>query len=92
MKVASANLIRPLIINPQVVVAPVEPAESVVRLIPDDVPVDSLIATGLLHRPELAQAQETVKASLYRLKQAKLRPFMPSSIADRRSARKRALI
>jgi len=30
------------------------------------------------NRPELAQAKEAVKASDYRLKQAKLRPFVPS--------------
>ena len=78
LKVNSALLIRPLLLDPNWVVAPVEPAESVVRLIPDDAPVDSLIAIGLQHRPELAQAQETVKATLIRLKQAKLRPFVPS--------------
>jgi outer membrane protein TolC len=78
VKVASANLIRPVLLDPHVVVAPVEPAEAVVRLVPDDMPLDSLIAEGLLHRPELAQAQEMVKATVYRLKQAKLRPFVPS--------------
>jgi len=78
LKVASAQLIRPLLIDPHFVVAPVEPAESVVRLVPDEIPIDGLIAEGLQHRPELAQAQESVKATLIRLKQAKLRPFVPS--------------
>src|SRR5439155_1615452 len=78
LKVASALLIRPLVLDPHLVVAPVEPAESVVRLVPDDIALDCLIATGLQHRPELAQAQEMVQATLLRLKQAKLRPFVPS--------------
>jgi outer membrane protein TolC len=78
LKVASALLVRPLVLDPHFVVAPVEPAESVVRLVPDEIALDCLIAEGLQHRPELAQAQETVKATLYRLNQAKLRPFVPA--------------
>ncbi len=78
VKVASANLIRPLILDPQLVVAPVEPAEAIIRLIPDEAPLDQLICEGMTHRPELAQAQEMVKATIYRLKQAKLRPFVPA--------------
>jgi outer membrane protein TolC len=77
-KVASALLIRQLVLDPHVVLAPVEPAEAVVRLVPDDIPLECLIAEGLQHRPELAQAQEIVRATLLRLKQAKLRPFVPS--------------
>jgi outer membrane protein TolC len=78
LKVASALLIRPLVLDPNWVVAPVEPAESIVRLVPDDAPIESLIALGLQHRPELAQAQQTVQATLLRLKQAKLRVLAPS--------------
>ncbi len=76
--VASANLVRVLVLNPRVVVAPVEPAETIIRLIPDDAPLDDLIVQGLQHRPELASAQELVQAALIRWKQAKLRPFVPS--------------
>jgi outer membrane protein TolC len=78
VKVASALLIRQLVLDPHLVVAPVEPAEAVVRLVPDEIPLDCLIVEGLRHRPELAQAQATVEATLLRLKQAKLRPFVPS--------------
>jgi outer membrane protein TolC len=77
-EVASANLVRQLVLDPRVLVAPVEPAESVIRLVPDDVPLDDLIAQGWLGRPELAQARELVEAAVLRLKQAKLRPFAPS--------------
>jgi outer membrane protein TolC len=78
VKIASANLVRPLLIDPHFVVAPVEPAETVVRLVPDETPLDLLMAEAVLRRPELAQAHETIKAAAYRLKQAKLRPFVPS--------------
>jgi outer membrane protein TolC len=78
LKVASANLIRPLVLDPHLVVAPVEPAEAVIRLVADEVPLDDLIAQGWLNRPELAQARELVQAAVLRLRQARLRPFVPS--------------
>ena len=76
--VASANLVRLLVLNPQSVIAPIEPAEAVITLIPDEVPLDELVITGLRNRPELAREQELVEATILRLKQAKLRPFIPS--------------
>jgi outer membrane protein TolC len=78
LEVASADLVRPLLLDPHVVVAPAEPAETVYRLVADDVPLDDLIAQGWRCRPELAQARELVEAAVLRLKQAKLRPFVPS--------------
>jgi outer membrane protein TolC len=78
LKVSSAKLVRLLVLNPHIVVAPVEPAETVVRLIPDEVPLEDLIIRGLRCRPELAQAQAQVEATLARWKQARLRPFIPS--------------
>ncbi|WP_165231607.1 TolC family protein [Aquisphaera insulae] len=77
-EVASAHLVRLLLLDPHVVVAPVEPAELVIRLIADDIPLDDLICQGWRSRPELARAKELVEASVLRLKQAKLRPFVPS--------------
>ena len=75
---ASAELVRRVRLDPNVVVAPVEPPEAVIRLIGDASPIDSLIAIGLRNRPELAEAQALVQATLLRLKQARLRPFVPS--------------
>ena len=67
-----------LVLNPDQVLAPVEPAELVMRLLPDEVPLDEMIVQGLHGRPELASAQELVQATLMRLKQARLRPLVPS--------------
>jgi outer membrane protein TolC len=78
LKVASAAIVRDLVLDPHVVVAPVEPAEVVVRLVPDEVPPEDLLVQGLRNRPELARAQHLVEASIMRLKQAKLRPFVPA--------------
>jgi outer membrane protein TolC len=76
--VASANLVRLLVLNPGIVFAPVEPPECIIHLIPDEVPLEDLVVQGLRNRPELANAQELVEAALLRLKQARLRPFIPS--------------
>ena len=76
--VASANLVRLLVLDPKVVLAPVEPSECIIRLIPDEIPLDDLLNQGLRHRPELASAQDQVQAAFIRRKQARLRPFVPS--------------
>ena len=76
--VASANLIRLLVLDPKVVMVPVEPPECIIHLIPDDVPLDDLVLQGLKNRPELASAQALVEAAAVRRKQARIRPFMPS--------------
>ncbi len=75
---ASARLVELLVLDPKPVLAPIEPAEIIITLIPDDVPLDDLVMRGLQNRPELATAQELVGASVARLKQARLRPFIPS--------------
>ncbi len=64
--VASANLIRLLVLNPNTVIAPVEPPECIIRLIPDEVPLDDLVIQGLRIRPELASAGELDRGGLIR--------------------------
>ena len=78
LEVNSTKLVRMLVLNPDQVLAPVEPAELVMRLLCDEVPLDEMIIQGLHGRPELASAQEQVQATLMRLKQARLRPLVPS--------------
>ncbi len=78
LEIASAELVRRVRIDPRIMVSPVEPPEAAIRLVGDDCRLDELIATGLRNRPELAEAQETVQVTLIRLKQAKLRPLIPS--------------
>lgn len=78
LEVASAELVLRTRLDPRLVVAPVEPPETVFRPVPDNLSLDELIVTGLRNRPELAEAQALVQATLVRLKQAKLRPFVPS--------------
>jgi outer membrane protein TolC len=78
LEVSSAELVRLLVLDPNCVLAPIEPAETVIRLVPDEIPLDDLIVQGLHQRPELASSQELVQATLLRLKQARLRPLIPS--------------
>ena len=42
-------------LDPKVVMVPVEPPECIIHLIPDDVPLDDLVIQGLQNRPELAE-------------------------------------
>jgi outer membrane protein TolC len=85
LEMASAEVVRRTRLDPRIVVAPIEPPEAVLRLISDDCPVDSLVVTALHCRPELAQQQALVNAMLVRLKEARVRPFIPS-LALRNSA------
>jgi len=78
LEIASAEVVRRVRLDPRIVVAPVEPPETVIRLVSDRCTIDDLIAAGLRNRPELAEAQALVQATLVRLKQARLRPFIPS--------------
>jgi outer membrane protein TolC len=76
--VDSANLVRLLVLDPTIVLAPLEPSESIIRLIPDEIPLDDLLNKGMQNRPELASAQQQVEAAFIRRKQARMRPFMPA--------------
>jgi outer membrane protein TolC len=77
-KVAGADLLRVLRLDPSAQVEPVEPPQLRVELVPLDRPVDDLIPIGLTNRPELASRQAQVQATLALLKQERLRPLIPS--------------
>jgi outer membrane protein TolC len=77
-RVASADLVRVLRLDPSAVVQPLEPPHLRVTLVPTDQPVDDLIRVGLSNRPELAGQQALVQATLVQLRQERLRPLIPS--------------
>lgn len=77
-RVASAELLRVLYLDPTLVVEPVEPPHLRIPLLPLDKPVDDLIPVALTNRPELASHQALVRATLQQLRMEKMRPLMPS--------------
>lgn len=79
-RVASADLVRVLRLDPTALVDPLEPPHLSVTLIPLDDPVDALIPIGLRNRPELASQQAVIEATLARLRQERIRPLVPSVV------------
>lgn len=75
---ASAELARLLRLEPNVLVEPQEPPQLRVDLFDAKRAVDELIPIALANRPELAERQALVQATLDRLKSEKLRPLVPS--------------
>jgi outer membrane protein TolC len=78
LEMASADIVRRTRLAPSLLVAPVEPAELVLEIVHEELPIDTLITMGLRNRPELAEARALVEETLVRLQQARLRPFIPS--------------
>jgi outer membrane protein TolC len=62
LEVTSAELVRMLVLDPDQVLAPVEAAELVMRLLPEEAPLDAMIVQGLHARPELTQAGRCFRA------------------------------
>jgi outer membrane protein TolC len=77
-RLASADLLRVLRLDPAAQVEPMEPPQLRINLVPIDQTVDSLIEIALTHRPELCSQQALVQATLKRLKQEHMRPLLPS--------------
>jgi outer membrane protein TolC len=77
-RLASAELVRLLRLDPSAVVEPVEPPHLRVTLVGLDRPLEELLRVGLMNRPELANQQALVQATLERLRQERVRPLVPS--------------
>jgi outer membrane protein TolC len=79
---ASARLAQLLLLQPSVDLRPADPAVLPITLVPPDVEMDTLVGTGLLNRPELAESRAFVLAALARWRQAKLTPLLPRVEVD----------
>lgn len=77
-QVAGADLTRILRLEPGTLVEPAEEPALVVELIDPAAGPDDLIPLALTNRPELAADQALIQAALARLKQEKVRPFVPT--------------
>jgi outer membrane protein TolC len=77
-RTASAELMRILRLDASALVEPLEEPHLRVTLVGLEKPVDELIPVALTYRPELAEQQALVQATLVRLRQERLRPLIPS--------------
>ncbi|MBN9121489.1 MAG: TolC family protein, partial [Planctomycetes bacterium] len=77
-QVASADLTRLLRLEAGTLVEPAEEPALVVELIDPAAAPDDLIPIALTTRPELAADQALIQAALVRVRQEKMRPFVPN--------------
>jgi outer membrane protein TolC len=76
-RVASAELARVLRLSPTVLVEPLEPPHLQVTLIPPERCPDELIPLAVATRPELTYQEALAQAAQERVRQEKVRPFLP---------------
>jgi outer membrane protein TolC len=76
-QVASADLTRILRLEPGTLVEPTEEPALVVELIDTTTTADDLMPIALTYRPELESDQALIQATLARIRQEKVRPFVP---------------
>jgi outer membrane protein TolC len=81
-RVSSADLTQVLRLDPRAVVVPVEPDHLQISLIDPTRPLDELLHTALLNRPELASYRALVEAAEVRLRREKMRPLLPVVMLD----------
>lgn len=77
-QVASADLTRLLRLEPGTLVEPAEEPSLTVELIDPAAAPEELIPVALTNRPELASDQAVIQAALARVRQEKVRPFVPT--------------
>ncbi len=83
--VATAELVRLIRLDPQLVLWPVENNWEAMPLPGEhwlQADVETLLATALRNRPELAENEAVVRAALNRWRSAWLRPFLPSVVLN----------
>jgi outer membrane protein TolC len=78
VRVASAELVRLLRLDPAVVLFAVEGEPVPLCLVDADAPLPALLAQGIASRPELAEHRALVNATLERLRQEQWRPWFPT--------------
>jgi outer membrane protein TolC len=76
-RVASAELVRVLRLEPTLVIEPVEPPNLQITLIQPETPPEELIPIAVERRPEVTFAEAQAQAASQRVRQEKWRPFLP---------------
>jgi outer membrane protein TolC len=77
-QVASTDLTRLLRLEPGTLVEPAEEPALTVSLLDPATPPEELVPLALTYRPELAADQAVIQAALARVRQEKVRPYVPT--------------
>lgn len=75
--VASARLVRLLLLSPNIVLRPTEARVAPIQLVRNVGDPSSLIAVAVANRPEIQQNQALAAAAATRLREARIGPFLP---------------
>ena len=78
VRVASAELVRLLRLDPAVTLFPIEGEPTTVCMIDPEATLPALLSEGLASRPELAEHQALVNATVERMRQEQWRPWLPT--------------
>lgn len=76
--VSSAELVRLLRLDPAVILFPQEGEPAPLCLVEADTSLPTLLAQGIASRPEMAEHQALVAATVERLRQEQWRPWLPT--------------
>jgi outer membrane protein TolC len=80
-RVASAQLAEVLLLEPALLLEPIEPPFLQVTLVPCEQSPVELMPIALNNRPEIASRRELVAAAVQLLRQEKTRPLLPNLVA-----------
>lgn len=80
LRVASAQLVRLLGVDPQSRITSAEPGIVPLVLTANDTPAVELVQRGLCQRPELAESRHLVRAACQRLQRERFAPLIPSVV------------
>lgn len=80
-RIASARLSEILLLDPAVLLEPIEPPFLLLTMIPSDQSAESLLPVALQNRPEIASRRELVEAARQLLNREKGRPLLPYVVA-----------
>ena len=75
--VASARLVRVLLLNPGTELVPADPAVVPITLVPGGMTQEDLVLTAWTQRPELTSQREQILAAQQRVRQARTAPLLP---------------
>jgi outer membrane protein TolC len=81
-RVSSARLTQVLRLDPRAVVEPIEHDHMQLTLIDPSRSLNDLMPIALTNRPELAGHQAQVQAALVRIRQQKLKPWLPATLMN----------